>query len=88
MNEKNNGGPAFPGSSFQNDSDVNQTAPNGQVVAPGDWVEMPGMSLRDYFAAKAMQGTCARELASKTTTDVIASEAYKMADAMLRARDA
>ena len=88
MSEKNNGGPAFPGSSFTNDSDANLTAPDGQVVTPGDWVEMPGMSLRDYLAAKAMQGICARDIASKTSTDVIAREAYAMADAMLRARDA
>ena len=46
-----------------------------------------GMTLRDYFAAKAMQ--------SFTTTDRMlwsnermAAEAYDVADAMLQARDA
>jgi hypothetical protein len=49
---------------------------------------MLGMTLRDYFASKAMQG----ELASQTlewASDVysyVAESAYKMADAMLEAR--
>lgn len=47
----------------------------------------PGMSLRDYFAAKAMQGKLSNPewLASDART---ATEAYAMADAMLRAREA
>ena len=43
-----------------------------------------GMTLRDYFAAKALP-QC---FAVSTTTDIAAKEAYKMADAMLRAREA
>lgn len=50
------------------------------------------MTLRDYFAAKAMQGICT----SKDEAGVllnhgyewIASEAYKIADAMMKARGA
>lgn len=86
MSEKNNGGPAFPGSSFQNDSDVNLTAPNGQVVAPGDWIELPGMSLRDYFAIRLMPQLMA-ENGNLNDYDT-ALYAYRAADAMLRARDA
>lgn len=43
-----------------------------------------GMTLRDYFAAKAMQGL----LASDATADMeeFSSRAYRMADAMLAAR--
>ena len=49
-----------------------------------------GMTLRDYFAAKAMQGICT----SKDEAGVllnhgyewISSEAYKIADAMMKAR--
>ena len=43
-----------------------------------------GMTLRDYFAAKAMEGL----LSSTKTADekVIAEDAYNMADAMLEAR--
>ena len=43
-----------------------------------------GMTLRDYFAAKAMQGL----LASTKVNDarIIAIDAYQAADAMLKAR--
>ena len=40
------------------------------------------ISLRDYFAAKAMQA-----LIHKNYFDVAAKEAYQMADAMLKARE-
>ena len=43
-----------------------------------------GMTLRDYFAAKAMP-QC---FEVSTTTDIAAKEAYRMADAMLKAREA
>ena len=47
---------------------------------------LQGMTLRDYFAAKAMQGL----LAGTTTSDglVIVKDAYAIADAMLKAREA
>ena len=41
-----------------------------------------GMSLRDYFAAKAMQGLCVSDM----TNQRLAAEAYDIADAMLIAR--
>lgn len=44
-----------------------------------------GMSLRDYFAAAAMQGVLSRESRSGEDAD-IAREAYAMADAMMTAR--
>jgi hypothetical protein len=43
-----------------------------------------GMTLRDYFAAKAMLGVAQESL----HIDEIAAWAYKMADAMLKAREA
>jgi hypothetical protein len=42
-----------------------------------------GMTLRDYFAAKAMQGILFEGLNESET----AKNAYAMADAMLKARD-
>lgn len=42
-----------------------------------------GMTLRDYFAAKAMQGMYARV---NWSCDGIAKIAYQQADAMLEAR--
>ena len=52
-----------------------------------------GMTLRDYFAAKAMQGLLAanwcesyRELESSVGWNMVAADAYRMADAMLAER--
>jgi len=45
----------------------------------------PGMSLRDYFAAKAMQAIVSVALQA-TDTENIAGAAYEYADAMLLAR--
>ena len=42
-----------------------------------------GMSLRDYFAAKAMQGL----MDAAMPMPEIAQAAYEMADAMLKARN-
>lgn len=56
-----------------------------------------GMTLRDYFAAKAMQGLCAGFSSQDEDWprdddldgyEVAAGHAYLMADAMLKARDA
>jgi hypothetical protein len=48
-----------------------------------------GMSLRDYLAAKAMQGDWAAEVAGANgeTMEDSARRYYKMADAMLKARE-
>ena len=51
-----------------------------------------GMTLRDYFAAKAMQGLITSASLSRTESwydeERVAESAYKMADAMLKARQA
>ena len=47
-----------------------------------------GMTLRDYFAAKAMQGMYASESFPTGLMADTATEAYEMADAMLKAREA
>ncbi|GAB0972601.1 hypothetical protein [Escherichia coli] len=44
----------------------------------------PGMTLRDYFAAKAMQAM----IAAHEPQGAIPGWAYEMADEMLRAREA
>ena len=78
--EFNDGGPAFPVA----DTVVEDKIYHGSYNEAGH----PGMSLRDYFAAKAMQG----ELSSQTDesvwtrTDGLARRAYVIADAMLKAR--
>ncbi|WP_447361574.1 hypothetical protein ACSC95_06005 [Burkholderia vietnamiensis] len=102
MDKINDGGPAFP-ATWVNDSDLNAIAPNGQVCPPFSSIPLPGMSLRDYFAGKALIGLLAEpivegiEPSSITCTpnfdsdgaqpgDRIATAAYALADAMLRAR--
>lgn len=54
----------------------------------GTWIEetpgQSGMTLRDYFAAKAMQGILYEGLEPMET----AKHAYAMADAMMKAREA
>ena len=51
--------------------------------SPFEW----GMDLRDYFAAKAMQGFMGSSWNNKTF-ESIATKAYQLSDAMLKARDA
>jgi hypothetical protein len=43
-------------------------------------------SLRDYFAAKAMQGLLSSDV--NAPLEVFAKQSYKVADAMLKAREA
>ena len=71
MNNTNTGGPAFPG-----------LHPSSECRYKEE-----GMTLRDYFAAKAMQGLLAGTLKSSDTS-LIARDCYAMADAMLKAREA
>ena len=56
--------------------------------AGADFYERTGMTLRDYFAAKALQGICASpEHLDRTGSFKNAAEtAYELADAMLAAR--
>lgn len=75
MSNTKTGGPAFPVQSIY----VEDEATNSR-----------GMTLRDYFAAKAMQGILAGTLTPEglwSQTEV-AETAYNVADAMLRAREA
>ena len=61
---------------------------------PTHYTEMAGMSLRDYFAAKAMQSEInskwyqkrAEEESWKCCANDLATDAYTIADAMLEAR--
>jgi hypothetical protein len=71
MNNTNTGGPAFPFEYFD------EQLQRARV--------MHGMTLRDYFAAKAMQTIAANP---HWTEEGIAEAAYKQADAMLKAREA
>lgn len=66
--------------------------PNNPPAFPGirnlaynqDWVEIDGMTLRDYFAAKALQGMIASSRGVKRSE--MAKISYEIADDMLEAR--
>ena len=45
-----------------------------------------GMTLRDYFAAKAIQGACANSINKDVYTPDLAEWSYEVADAMMEAR--
>lgn len=68
-----NGGPAFPGVDYV--SQHNKKNPEG-------------MSLRDYFAAKAMHAflTTANDFPDEHWPMYLSLDAYRLADAMLEAR--
>lgn len=67
---KDTGGPAFP-----------TTKPLESWGDPNQ-----GMTLRDYFAAKAMQSMNGRSDYEDASAILIAVDAYALADAMLEAR--
>ena len=74
MSNTNTGGPAFPTPRYER----------------GDMYSL-GMTLRDYFAAKAMDGFNRHMVAyewGQDVMDVAARNAYALADAMLKAREA
>lgn len=51
------------------------------------YVPMGGMDLRDYFAAKAMQGILESTQDEQWFFDITAKMSYEMADAMMKARE-
>jgi predicted DNA-binding transcriptional regulator AlpA len=63
------------------ESDINEGGP----AFPG--YGETGMTLRDYFAAKAMQGFAA-DPDTTGSAEIIAKVAYQWADAMIKAREA
>lgn len=78
---KDTSGPAFPYSGVHKGSDMNYIIDNH------------GMTLRDYFAAKAMTGWLASFSESDShpfvsgKCDAVAEASYALADAMLKARE-
>lgn len=77
------GGPAFPRPCSEERTDGDQ--PDGNATIH----EQDGMSLRDYFAAAALNGMCAGTFQTAEAcakSDTLAKNAYLVADAMLAAR--
>lgn len=75
MSEIKDGGSAFPGK-------VRVIAARGDGWSTGHEENAPGMSLRDYFAGQAISGWV-----SDDDPTVFAHQAYRLADAMLKARE-
>ena len=84
MSNTKTGGPAFP---------LSTVDPYERSVTTCD-----GMTLRDYFAAKAMQAIyaaqvewqstgCPADAESLQVMEDVAGDAYALADAMLKARE-
>lgn len=74
---KDNGGAAFPG--------MEEVGNSGDYTAAYN----PGMTLRDYFAAKAMQGMLAdtsKLLHGMNWMGSLAKASYEIAEAMLEER--
>jgi hypothetical protein len=83
---KYDGGPAFPSKGKRNRprSEIYPNATGSEVIE----VDYQGMTLRDYFAAKAMQGIMSDPIEVQPyTNDELAQWAYQVADAMLKARE-
>ena len=71
---KPNNPPAFPHTVEYKGADCGGKVPHG------------GMTLRDYFAAKAMQGILANHT-YRLTSEEIVTASYEIADAMLEERE-
>lgn len=82
MSKKHDGGPAFPVSTRPEEVDGGYGHQDGPIT-----YQFGGMTLRDYFAAKAMQGFMATGEEGSLHPQTVARAAYAHADAMLAARE-
>jgi hypothetical protein len=62
--------------------------PNSGATIPSslDYQDFQGMTLRDYFAAKAMTGLLTAEIVGEYTNEHIANISFLIADAMMKVR--
>jgi len=85
MSNFHSGGTAFPAEMTILIKDLNADVPETDLRTTT--IKHGGMTLRDYFAAKAMQGYCSnQEHCANCTIQMTAQSAYEVADAMLEAR--
>lgn len=94
MSEKITGGPAFPCGEHYQKRDL-----AGNVKTHSKGPLKAGITMRDYFAAKALQGFCANPAVFANngmsgwalvncTEEQLAQVCQRLADAMLKAREA
>lgn len=88
MSNKETGGPAFPAGAVRKGRERPYDSGSDWVVTERVDPAQGGMTLRDYFAAKAMQSFLTNQPPHVTdmTYAEWASDSYQMADAMLKAR--
>jgi hypothetical protein len=68
-------------------NDGGQAFPFRDADGEGGFMTFPGMTLRDYFAAAAMQGLLSSPDGGPDDWQRVADAAYEAADAMLSARE-
>lgn len=94
MSMKNEGGPAFPMQEPQAIhayavaaiDGITDTGERDRAYLKARAEAVGGMTLRDYFAAKAMQGLMASP-SDPASLEIAAEWSYKVADAMLKERE-
>lgn len=81
------GGLAFGGKRLESLRATGLGDPSSQIAETATTVTYPGMTLRDYFAAKAMQAILSHTWPdANVNPDDVAEWAGKQADAMLKER--
>ena len=75
MNDTNTGGPAFP------------SLPIVKEFEGKRLTMTEGLTMRDYFPAKAMQGIISTNTSFLHNPEQLAAKAFEFANAMLRARE-
>jgi len=85
---KETGEPAFPAMTAEpigyGDGFFSAPGPNGERQFVNTF---PGMTLRDYFAAHALQGLCAKYILNSPQDQItLAQLSYELSDAMIAER--
>lgn len=85
---KNTGGPAFPSGVVRKTRQRPNDPGSDFIISDTVEAKNPGLTLRDYFAAKAMQASATNETgANGFTFEQRAEWAYLQADAMIKERE-
>lgn len=84
MSATNEGGPAFPTTATA--TTVSKREDGASVLT--NYGSSPGMTLRDYFAAAALNVQAHQFVDPYKDRELLAQDCYDIADAMLKAREA
>lgn len=84
MKVKSHGGPAFPFEYVNQTGSLQESFITDTMIKPSGAEQYSGMTMRDYFAAKAMQSLIIATKELVFSHRCLATESYKYADAMLK----